>query len=161
AFKQHFYGSTALAVADAFTGSLKSRIGHHDDCFGASSDDEGTYGDVAADKLYLATDNLYVPQGGETCETSAYSTWTRASADLEQLHYSFLNRDYLGDVYTSWGSNIDTARRRLGYRIALLDGAYDSSARAGGEAHVTLDLRNDGYAPPFNPRGFEVVARNV
>ena len=160
AFKQRFYGATALASSEAFTGTARARIGHHNDCFLASADDEGTYGSVSADKSYLATENLYLPQGGETCATSAFSSWANASADMEKLHYSYLNRDYLGAVYTSWGSNLDIARRRLGYRLALLTGTFDGGARPGGELKVSLGLRNDGYAAPYNPRSVEIIARN-
>ena len=161
AYKQKLYGTGAITTSEAFGPTARARIGHHNDCFLASSDDEGTYNNVSADKSFLATENLYVPQGGETCATSSYSGFTNAAADMEKLHYSFLNRDYLGDVYNSWGSkNVDVARRRLGYRLAILDGTYATSARPGGEFAVTLHVRNDGYAPPFNPRGFEVHAKN-
>lgn len=160
AFKQRFYGSAALTSSEAFGTSRKARVGHHNDCFLASSDDEGTYGNVSSDKSYLAIENLYVPQGGETCATSSYSGWSNASADLERLHYSYLNRDYLGSVYTSWGSNLDIARRRLGYRLALLQGTFDRGAQPGGELKVALDLRNDGYAAPYNPRAVEIIARH-
>jgi hypothetical protein len=32
--------------------------------------------------------------------------------------------------------------------------------RPGGELSVSLNVRNDGYAPPYNPRGVEIIARN-
>lgn len=160
AFKKGFFGSAALSSTEAFSGSDKSRVGHHNDCFVASSDDLGTYGNITADKAYLAAENLYVPQGGETCATSSLSGWANASADMEKLHYSYLNRDYLGAVYTSWGSNLDVARRRLGYRLALTSGSFDGGARPGGELKLSLSVRNDGYAAPFNPRNVEIIARH-
>ncbi len=160
AFKQHFYGTAALSASEAFGNTSKARVGHHNDCFLASSDDLGTYGNVSADKSYLAAENLYLPQGGETCATSSYSGWSNAAADMERLHYSYLNRDYLGDVYNSWGSNIDVARRRLGYRLALVDSTFDSSTRPGGELKANIGLRNDGYAAPYNPRAVEIIARH-
>lgn len=160
AFKQRFYGSAVLSSAEAFTPTARARVGHHNDCFLASADDMGTYGSVSADKAYLGAENLYVPQGGETCATSAYSDWAHASADMQNLRYSYLNRDYLGAVYNSWGSsNIDVARRKLGYRLALVDSSVQSSTRAGGEIQMSLNLRNDGYAPPYNPRNVEITAR--
>ena len=160
AFKQRFYGASALTSSEAFAATSKARVGHHNDCFLASADDEGTYGNATADKSYLAAENLFVPQGGETCATSSFTGWANASADMERLHYSYLNRDYLGAVYTGWGSNVDIARRRLGYRLALVDGTFDGGARPGGELKVSLGLRNDGYAPPYNPRSVEIIARN-
>jgi hypothetical protein len=160
-WKKRFYGGTAIDATEALSGSVRSRVGHHNDCFLASADDEGTYASVTADKAYLAAENLYLPQGGETCATSSYSGWSNASADMERLHYSYLNRDYLGAVYTSWGSGLDVAKRRLGYRLALIDGTFDGDARPGGEMRVTLRLRNDGYAAPFNPRNVELIATHV
>jgi hypothetical protein len=80
---------------------------------------------------------------------------------MERLRYSFLNRDYLAAVYSSWGSNLDIAQRRLGYRLALTDGTFDNSSRPGGELKLSLGLRNDGYAAPYNPRGVEIIARNI
>lgn len=161
AFKKSFYGSSSLTASEAFSATSRARVGHHNDCFLASENDEGTYDNVTADKAYLAAENQYVPQGGETCATSSYTKWSNASADLEKLHYSFLNRDYLSSVYTNWGSsNLDIARRRLGYRLALIDGTFGGSARPGGEVSITLRVRNDGYAAPFNPRGVELIARH-
>ena len=160
AYKQHFYGTAPLSSAEAFTGAAKSRVGHHNDCFLADQSDMGTYQNVTADKAYLAAENLYVPQGGETCATSAYSDWTHADADMSMLHYSYLNRDYNTDVLGGWGTNLDIARRKLGYRIVLVKGAFTAAAQPGGEVGVDIDLRNDGYAPPFNPRLVEVLLRN-
>jgi hypothetical protein len=101
AYKQHFYGTAALTATEAFSGVAKARVGHHDDCFVADATDMGTYNNVAADKTYLAAENLYLPQGGETCATSTYSVWSNASQDLAALHWSFLNQDYHPDVLAS------------------------------------------------------------
>jgi hypothetical protein len=160
ALKQHFYGTAPLSGTEAFTGTAKSRVGHHNDCFLADRSDMGTYQNVTADKAYLAAENLYLPQGGETCATSAYSDWAHADADMSMLHYSYLNRDYNTDVLGGWGTNLDIARRKLGYRLVLVKGAFTPAAQPGGEVGVDLDLRNDGYAPPFNPRPVEVLLRN-
>ncbi len=159
AFKQHFYGTAALTSSEAFAGTDKARVGHHNDCFLASADDEGTYASVTADKAYLAQENLYVPQGGETCATSTYSNWTNAQTDMTNLHWSFLNMDYQPDVLASWGANIDIAKRRLGYRLRLETGAYPAQAEPGGEFDAQFTIRNDGFAPPFAPRELNLVLR--
>jgi hypothetical protein len=159
AFKQHFYGAPALTSAEAWSGASKARVGHHNDCFLASADDMGTYNNVTADKAYLAQENLYVPEGGETCATSTYSTWSNAQTDMTNLHWSFLNSDYHPDVLASWGTNIDIARRKLGYRLRLEAGAYTAQAQAGSEFDVQLTLRNDGFAPPFAARECNLILR--
>ena len=161
AFKQHFYGTAALTSAEAFSGAAKARVGHHNDCFLADATDMGTYANVAADKAYLAAENLYVPQGGETCATSSYSVWSNAAQDMANLHWSFLNQDYQPDVLASWGTNIDIAKRKLGYRLSLDSGSYSAIAKTGGQFEASLSIRNDGYAAPFNPRGLSLVLRNT
>ena len=161
AFKQHFYGTAALTSAEAFSGAAKARVGHHNDCFLADATDMGTYANVAADKVYLAAENLYVPQGGETCATSTYSVWSNAAQDMANLHWSFLNQDYQPDVLASWGTNVDIAKRKLGYRLSLDSGSYSAIAKIGGQFEASLSIRNDGYAAPFNPRGLSLVLRNT
>ena len=159
AFKQHFYGAAALTSTESFTGASKARVGHHNDCFVASADDMGTYANVTADMAYLTQENLYVPQGGETCATSTYSGWSNALTDMTNLHWSFLNSGYHPDVLASWGTSIDIAKRKLGYRLSLATGAYAAQAPAGSEFDVQLTLRNDGFAPPFAPRELNLILR--
>lgn len=160
-FKQTMYGAAALTGAEAFGGSDKARVGHHNDCFLASADDYGTYQDVAADKAYLALETQYVPIGGETCATSSYSGWANAAADMSRMHWTFLNIDYNASVISGWGANLAVARRSLGYRLALVEGTYASVAKAGGKAEVSFTVRNDGYAAPFSPRGLQLVLRET
>lgn len=160
AFKQHFYGATALSSAEAFQNTYKARVGHHNDCFLASADDYGTYGNISADKNYLAAENQYLPQGGETCDPSTYSTWSRANADMSKLHYSFLNVDYHPDVISGWGSNVNVAKRKLGYRFNLVQGTYSGSVAFGGNLSFSLQVANGGYASPFNPRDVNLVLRS-
>ena len=45
-------------------------IGHHNDCFLASSLDRGTYVDRAVEYPYLEADSKYTVVGGETCTLS-------------------------------------------------------------------------------------------
>ena len=161
AFKQHFYGMAALTSVEAFSGVAKARVGHHNDCFLADATDMGTYTNVATDKAYLAAENLYVPQGGETCATSTYSAWSNAAQDMASLHWSFLNQDYEPNVLASWGTNIEIAKRKLGYRLSLDSGSYSTMAKIGGQFEATFSIRNDGYAAPFNPRGLSLILRNT
>lgn len=161
AFKQHFYGTAPLTATEAFTNTNKARVGQHNDCFVANADDYGTYVNVTADKAYLAQDNLYVPQGGETCAVSSYSGWTNANKDMTTLHYSYLNQDYNTSVLQSWGSNINIAKRKLGYRFALTQGSYPNAVASGGALNVNFSVRNDGYAAPYNARNVELILRNT
>jgi lysophospholipase L1-like esterase len=160
-FKKNFYGETALSANEAFTQTNKARVGHHNDCFLANATDFGTYENVALDKAWLAQETLYTPQGGETCAESDFSGWTNADKDMRTLHYSYLNINYHPAVLNSWGSNIDIAKRNLGYRFVLTHGSYSNSATSGGSMAVNFSVRNDGYAAPYNGRDVYLILRNT
>jgi hypothetical protein len=64
--KENVVGSlTPLSDATASGGSTSTRLGHHNDCFLASSSDFGTYANVATEKAYLEKDAKYTSMGGE------------------------------------------------------------------------------------------------
>lgn len=167
-FKQKLFGTgtgagEALPPANAFDGSNRARTGHHNDCFLASSTDFGTYADVTQDKAFLAEETKYLPMGGETCNPNPpRSQCPTALAELAQFHWSYLNSSYHPDVLTGWETEgcMDTVKRSLGYRFALLEGTYPDTAQAGGNLDIDIDLQNVGWAAPFNPRPVDLVLRN-
>ena len=169
--KQQLLGDAPLAPSEAYSGSDRSRVGAHNDCFLASSTDWGTYSEDAnvraATKSYLAADNLFVPQGGETCNDGAdakpYIGCANALGDLQRLHYSALNRGYLEAVYAGWQKEgcLETVKRRLGYRFALLETSLPEIAKPGQALKLTISLTNEGFAAPFNPRGVALVLRDA
>lgn len=180
--------SEALPPANAFDGSDRARTGHHNDCFLASSTDFGTYdwANLAADRDFLAEETKYLPMGGETCndttdddnpdtpgvdESSDRSLCPNALAELEQFHWSYLNADYHPGVLNKWENGftyngtpyaacMDEVKRRLGYRLALVDGTFPNQAQSGQSIEVELTIRNDGWAAPFNPRPVELILRH-
>lgn len=144
----------ALTDAQAYDGSDLARIGHHNDCFLASPDDFGTFlsDPITLDQEYLAADTRFVPMGGETCAVNPpRSEFASAAAEMERYHYSYLNTDYNQDVLDSWGpEGIEETAKRLGYRFVL------TQSRAQGSA-IEIDVRNEGWAAPYNPRPAELV----
>ncbi|MCB9075913.1 MAG: DUF4832 domain-containing protein [Chitinophagales bacterium] len=162
--RQIFNDINPIKLAEAFNGSNKSRTGAHNDCFLASSTDYGTYvdNDIEGDKDYLNQDNMFVPQGGETCNPSAFSGCNIAPVDLARMHWSILNRDYHPTVLDGWKSEgcYDDVQRNLGYRFVLLNGEITNAVKPGGEFNINLTIANRGYASPFNPRNLEFVLRN-
>jgi hypothetical protein len=150
----------ALTEAQAYDGSDLARIGHHNDCFLASDDDFGTYlsDPIQLDKDFVAQDTNYLPFGGETCAVNPpRSEWAAAATEMALLHASYLNTDYNQDVLGSWGSDIETAKQKLGYRFSLTQGAFTDRTRPRGEVKVDLKVRNDGWATPYNPRKVQLV----
>jgi Domain of unknown function (DUF4832)/Domain of unknown function (DUF4874) len=164
AFKQAMYGTTALADSEAFNGTAKARIGHHNDCFLASNNDQGTYANPTLEYPYLASDTKYLPMGGETCEYNLpRSDCATALDELSRFHWSFLNKDYEQTVLTrlSTAGCLPQIKQKLGYRFVMQNGIYTASAKPGGQFTVNITLQNQGWATPFNPRLVELVLRHT
>lgn len=168
-FKTSYMGSTApLTESEAYTGTPKSRIGHHNDAFlKVDYGDEGTYSDTATQKPYLAQETLYVPIGGETNETNETAAQTKAAynttiAETSRLHYTFVNQGYSTAMTNVWRSNgaYDALRKWLGYRYQLLNGTYSSQATPGGDMSVYMQIKNVGFAPLYNERPVFIVLKN-
>lgn len=157
------YGTT-FATNDAFSGSDKSRVGHHNDCFVSSANDVGTYGrdgsTTAQDKTLVAAYGAYTPIGGETCATNApRSNCPTALAELEAHGWTEINLDYEPAVIQSWrdGGCFGTIRDRLGYRLSLDSAALPLTLTRGTNAPLTLRIANTGFARPINARPAFVV----
>lgn len=164
---QIFETSTAVSAEEAFTGTNLSRTGHHNDCFLASRDDVGTYRiGPTWEKNYLNKETHFVPMGGETCtprEGTMYYNCENALKELAQMHWSYLNRDYYRGILQHWTDEgcMPDVQRRLGYRFVLEDGRFTSTVAPGGTFRFELNLRNEGFAAPYNPRGLQAILRSV
>jgi len=164
AYKKTMYGASALSSNEAFSGTARARIGHHNDCFLAAFNDGGTYVDPNVDYPYLSADTTYVPMGGETCALNLpRSDCPTALDEMSRFHWSFLNTDYFPGVLNQLSSSgcLSEIKQQLGYRFVLQSGAYAASATPGGQFTVSLVLQNQGWAAPFNSRIAELVLRNT
>ncbi len=159
-FKRNMYANgyrDTLTLATAYDGSAKARLSGFNDCFGASSSDQGTF-DNDATREYWKKDTRYTLMGGETCAVSQYCECPVTQKDLEDFHWTYLNIEYNRQVHNVWknGGCWDEIERRLGYRLAITD-AYHSEFAAGKDATVAIQIKNSGYAAPMNGRGYELV----
>jgi hypothetical protein len=162
--KTGLYGPEPLTSQEAFSGTPKSRVGAHDDCFLASKTDWGTWTrDVAAEKAFYHQDNLFVPQGGETCnakeDAQPFIGCENALRELAYQRFSTLNSGYLKDVLDGWtaGGCMPEIQRRLGYRFRLVE----SSARVNGQILlVSITVVNDGFSNLYNPRPVNLILRD-
>ena len=159
-----FQITTPLDSLEAFSGTKRSRVGAHNDCFLADATDYGTYvyNDVEGDKNYLNQDNRYVPQGGETCCDCGYAGCSNSLVDLARMRYSVLNKDYHPSVLSRWVTEgcMDEVKRRLGYRFELLEATISDSIKPAGTFNLNFIITNKGFASPFNPRNLEIILRN-
>lgn len=158
-------GCYGIQYADTITretahnGSDFSRIGYHNDCFLATADDTGTFNEVPEARQMWLADSHWVPMGGETCGMSVYCEVPNARKDFAGYHWSYLNKDYRPEVLEKWEREVfmPEIRNKLGYRFVLKEGRFTEEPRAGENMHVELDILNEGWAAPFNPRGVELI----
>jgi uncharacterized protein DUF4832/uncharacterized protein DUF4874 len=162
AFKQSLTGAAPLAETEAFRGTPRARLGHHNDAFFSDANDMGTYVEpVKNGKEWVAQDARFVVNGGETTDRPR-GNGAEFIAEMERTRWSFCHLRYGGDIKAAWEQqgHLAALRRRLGYRFVLLDAAFPKSVKPGGQLELTIRLRNDGFAAPFNPRPLHVVLSN-
>ena len=171
--------SAPLTEAEAFTGSDKSRIGFHNDCFISSPDDYGTYDDygnsstphrseTTALKAYFSADSKYVVVGGETCSDD-YSPQNDcapagiAEQEMKDMHYTYLNTSYNNNVNNDWvdGGCMDNIKKNLGYRFVLRSAVLPPSINKADPLKIKITLENVGYTSPVNARPVHMVLRNT
>lgn len=161
-FKMRMYNLSVkdtLTAATAHDGSALSRLAGHNDCFGASVDDWGTFDNVSADRVFWKHDSRYFIMGGETCNVSNYCTCTASLKDMKDYHWTYLNSGYNSSVHDRWKDKgcFDEITDRLGYRLVLQDVTCAGPFEEGKTARLILNLENRGFAAPMNPRNAEVV----
>ncbi len=182
------YGVKALTNAQALTGDEafketdKARLGLHNDCFLSGINDVGTFEDygnstysrnsdpstVTALRNYTIAQTKYVVTGGETCsdgfspqndcETSGF-----AQKEFADMHYSYLNAQYNTTVNNDWqsGGCMDAIKRNLGYRLVLKEATLPDALSKDNKLEVSINLKNVGYASPYNPRPVQLILKNT
>lgn len=159
--KMAMYGTTPIAELGT---DYKHRLGGHNDCFLGSANDYWTYIPTppAPEYPYLQQETKFVPMGGETCALNPpRSNYTTADQEMRGFHYSYLNEDYNLDVLSSWGTSINDVKKYLGYRLELVNSALPNVALVNTSFTVSVNLKNIGYAAPFNSRNVYLVFRNT
>lgn len=171
--------SPVLNSKDAYSGKDIARIAFHNDCFLASADDYGTFFDYGNShskrdtanfvmRNYFEKESRYLAIGGETCD-DAFSPQNDcapagyAEKEMADMHYSFLNAAYNNNVNNDWDSAgcMHSIKTKLGYRFVLVSSSLPKLAKAGSSFNLQLQLKNIGYATPYNPRPAQLVLRNT
>lgn len=156
--------------ADAFDGSLSSRLGLFNDGMLGSANDTGTYGDgshSASEPLFAwsRSDELnyqnklcrYVPNGGEVITDNPYNDLENALSDLKTMHVSYLNKDYDPAVLNKWKqlSGYDYIASHLGYRYVLESSHCTKASPLDTNADLTFTISNTGFSNAY--RLFDVT----
>jgi hypothetical protein len=155
-----FGSSAALTEAEAFSGSSRARVGHHNDCFLASASDFGTYDSpVEQWESYVAQDTRFTAMGGETCAVSERTECGVSIAEMTSNHWSYLNEQYNQDVLAGWETQgcSSEIKRSLGYRFVVRQVRHSETVAPGGDLALELTVANTGFATPFNQRPVYVV----
>lgn len=160
-YKQGMYGlsiSDTLTFSEAHKTSVTARLGGHNDCFLASSNDQGTFLNPSA-KDYWSAESKYTIMGGETCSMSTFCKCDNAIKVMAAQHYSYLNSAFDPEVLNYWSRNscLDEIRIRLGYRFVLTKGYFTQNPSASSPMRVVLNISNAGFASVMNPRDAELV----
>ncbi len=160
-----------LTAAEAFSGTIRARMGCHNDAFLNDWGNDGTYASNNNDddpqvRRYVAAETLYVPNGGETNVESnslAEKVYQSAPAEMSEYHWSFCGSSYATQVTSRWRKSgiLDTLNIYMGYRLNLLSGQFSDQVAPGGKMNVTIRLRNAGYAPIYNQRKAYIVLKAV
>ncbi|MBO4565654.1 MAG: DUF4832 domain-containing protein [Bacteroidales bacterium] len=165
AYKKKLYEwglADTITRATAHQPTTKARLGGHNDCYLASSNDTGTYSGKL-DRTYWEAESAYTIMGGETCGLSAFCHCEQQPdnaaargviSDMAANHFTYLNNGYHTAVLARWRSEgcMEEIQRRLGYRLALTDSYFSKSPAAGADMRVVLNIENQGFASPMNPR---------
>jgi hypothetical protein len=180
----YFYGTSGAlnpwfdsvpmpADSQAFDGSYASRAGNYNDSFMAN-DYDGTYGYDSNTrdtiKPRVSSENRYVVQSGEMdpgyLQTNTLATPARMRQEGSYMRWSCLNRNTLSGISPNVQSWIDSGdypsiARSLGYRFVLLVSRVTEDVKVGGTFQGGFDIKNVGWATPFNPRPINIVLRHT
>ncbi|NHC34192.1 DUF4832 domain-containing protein [Scytonema millei] len=173
--KQVLNNINPLTLAEAFNGSERARIGHHNDAFRHDALDWGTYTgatpiDIEREKTWLNLDTQYVVQGGEPAVADSdppeYNNCSNSLVDLARMHWSGMTVNANGTstepVYQKWREQgcMGEIQRRLGYRFRLIDSAIPDKVKPAGTFSMKFKITNDGWASPYNSRNLEAILRH-
>ena len=162
--KEIFEYSQAINESTGYGSSDIARVGFHNDCFMASTNDYGTYGDVMADKKYISDEAFFVPTGGETCPPSGIpaASCLTAKDEMSLLKWTYLNLDYYGPVLNGWRNDncFDDFERMLGYRLLLKTASFPKELTSSRSLDFTLNIQNAGFAPVYLPKKVYLVLKS-
>ncbi len=171
--KHEYLGdSNPLTAEEAFTGTYRARMGHHNDAFLNTYGDMGTYAsddknDDPKMRQFIADETFYLPNGGESNIEESNVAAQRATYDktmdaLGKYHWSFCGLAYPPATIQKWRNDgtLDEMYRRLGYRYQLRESDITDNVAPAGKCNVTISICNVGCAPLYHERHAYLVLKN-
>lgn len=169
--KRAMFGTAPVGRGEAHGPSGRARVGYTNDCFLSGANDGATWtswvpGAAEAELAFVGQETDFVPMGGETCSLGGVqqrvANCGAARAALAGQGWTLLNGDYYAPVHALWraGGCWDEIVRRLGHRFALVQAEVPDRLVRGAALGLSVQIRNDGYAAPYNLRPVEVVLRH-
>lgn len=159
---------SALTADEAYKGTPKARLAHHNDAFLYNASNQGTYSDTATQKPYIAQETLYVPIGGECNISDSLYGVVAASHDttikeMSRLHWTFIQSGFSTKITNRWRqeTTFDELNRNLGYRYQFVSSTIPDAATAGTNININLQIQNVGFAPLYNERHVYLVLKNA
>jgi len=165
-YKQQIFAYTTPIDAGVGYGTSDiARVGFHNDCFLASTNDYGTYQNVSVEKDYISKEALFVPTGGETCPPSdvPIASCTTAETEMKLLKWTYLNLDWYGPVLQEWRNNncfVDF-QRKLGYRLLLKSATLKKEASVNGSFQLDAVIDNVGFAPVYKAKNSFLILKSI
>ncbi len=170
-----------LTEETAFDGSIRSRLGVHDDCLVCGEWNSGTFWNPRnnAEEVmeFLTGENKWVIQGGEPggeidgsdidkdgdgFTRGEYAQCDRVLSFFKKMHWSTCNGGWGAKSYDQWESEgcFEEIQNKLGYRLRLVEARLPKMLNNQEDFKAEITLTNDGWAAPYNPRIVELILRN-
>jgi Domain of unknown function (DUF4832)/Domain of unknown function (DUF4874) len=161
-----------LTPQEAFGQSKKARLGHQNDSllgnplegatFIYSQDDNSPGRNI--EENYYNQDAQFVPHIAEAefFDNGVSGQCVSALKLIKNRHLSSINETFNINTLNIWKNQgcYDEIAKKLGYRFVLNNSEVDPVAIKGASFNLKINLKNDGYAAPFNERKLEIILRN-
>ena len=161
-YKRDIFGeNNALTDEIGYSTDDIARVGHHNDCFMASTTDYGTYQNPVLDKEYISQEAYYVPTGGETCPPSGIEAadCETARSTMSQLKWTYLNLDWYKPVLDGWRMEgcFEEFEMSMGYRFVLKTVTCDTIISKVKPMPIKMEMVNVGWAPVYNYKDVSLI----
>lgn len=165
-----------LAEKDAFSDSIRARLGLFNDGMLGSASDLGTYGETSIADAKKFTDKgtreeeidfqntlcHYVPNGGEVVMDNEYNDFSNAITDLKDMHISYLDCGYDLAVLDKWRTSTYDGNdcfqgtdgysyigAHLGCRYAIYASDCSFDTAHDDTATLSVTIENSGFSSSY------------